>query len=192
MASLAVFIDGGYLDKALADQRGRVRLDYQRLGDRVREIVSGSSTEDVDHFRTYYYICPPYQAEHPTEEQSRLVAGYQRFTHAMRTLRRFEVREGRLQFRGYDGSGRPIFQQKRVDLLLGLDVALLSAKQQITHIVLLAGDSDFLPAVEVAKREGVSFWLFHGPRGSYSQELWNEADERVEMDSDFVDTVRLT
>ena len=33
--------------------------------------------------------------------------------------------------------GAPDFVQKRVDLLLGLDIALLSAKQQITHMALL-------------------------------------------------------
>ena len=86
--------------------------------------------------------------------------------------------------------GHPTFQQKRVDLLLGLDIALLSAKQQITHMALLAGDGDFHPAVKVAKQEGVSFWLFHGPRGTYSRELWQEADERIEFDTAFMKAVR--
>ena len=88
--------------------------------------------------------------------------------------------------------GRPTFQQKRVDLLLGLDIALLSARQRVTHMALLAGDADLHPAVTVAKQEGVSFWLLHGPRGTYSRELWREADERVEIDTAFVDTIRRT
>ena len=74
--------------------------------------------------------------------------------------------------------------------MLGLDVALMSAKQQITHVALLAGDGDFLPAVTVAKQEGVSLWLLHGPPSSYSRELWREADERIEIDAAFMDAVR--
>ena len=34
-------------------------------------------------------------------------------------------------FRGLNNNGRPIFQQKRVDLLLGLDFALLSGKNRL-------------------------------------------------------------
>ena len=120
------------------------------------------------------------------------MSGYQRFMSAVSYIPRFEVREGRLQYRGQKPDGSPDFVQKRVDLLLGLDVALLSAKQQITHMALLAGDGDFHPAVAAAKQEGISFWLFHGPRGTYSRELWQAADERIEFDATFMDTVRRT
>lgn len=190
MASLAIFIDGGYTDRVLADRAGRVRVDYDRLSERVRESVDAASAEGVDRFRTYYYICPPYQDDSPDDEQRQRMAGYQRFRFAIRRLSRFQVREGRLERQGFGTDGQPIFVQKRVDVLFGLDVALLSAKPNITHVALLAGDSDFLPAVEVAKQEGVSLWLFHGPPRTYSQELWNEADERVEMNSAFMEAVR--
>ena len=85
-----------------------------------------------------------------------------------------------------------MFQQKRVDLMLGLDFALLSSKRQITHAVLIAGDSDFIPAVEVAKQEGIAVWLFHGPgrtsesRSTYAEELWVAADVRFELTQDFL------
>ena len=98
-----------------------------------------------------------------------------------------------MKFRGIDKlSGEPIFQQKKVDLLLGLDFALLSGKRAIAHAVIVAGDSDLLPACETAKEEGILVWLFHGPAKSckdgcptYALELWDEADERYEMDADF-------
>ena len=34
------------------------------------------------------------------------------------------------------------FSRKRVDLMIGLDFALLSAKHQITHAAVVTGDSD--------------------------------------------------
>lgn len=112
-------------------------------------------------------------------------------------LRRFEVREGRLAFRGLDAKGEPIYQQKRTDLMLGLDFALLCGKHQIDHAVVVAGDSDFLPAVEAAKTEGVTVWLWHGPRYSvdgkptYGQDLWMAVDERFEITRPFLDGCRL-
>jgi uncharacterized LabA/DUF88 family protein len=83
-------------------------------------------------------------------------------------------------------------------LLLGLDFALLSGKKQITHAAVIAGDSDLLPAFQVAKDEGISVWLFHGPRVSkkdgkstYADDLWREADERFEIDLSFMNRIAL-
>lgn len=61
------------------------------------------------------------------------------------------LREGRLKLQGVDHRGVPIFQQKRVDLMMGLDIARLAAKGQVTHTALLSGDSDLIPAVEAAR-----------------------------------------
>ena len=190
MARLAIFIDGGYIDSVCRQHFAGARVDYLKMGEEIRRRVERGSSEAVDRFRTYYYTCPPYQGDPPTPEERDRLSAYDRFAHAVASLPRFQVREGHLQKQGHGDDGRPIFQQKRVDLLLGLDVALMSAKQQITHVALLAGDGDFLPAVTVAKQEGVSLWLLHGPPSSYSRELWREADERIEIDAAFMDAVR--
>ncbi|OTA26368.1 nuclease [Alloscardovia macacae] len=50
-------------------------------------------------------------------------------------------------------------QQKGVDMRIGLDIASLSFKKQVNSIVLIAGDSDFVPAAKLARREGVDFIL---------------------------------
>ena len=49
--------------------------------------------------------------------------------------------------------------QKGVDMRIGLDIASMSLKQQVDRIVLMAGDSDFVPAAKLARREGVDFIL---------------------------------
>ena len=51
------------------------------------------------------------------------------------------------------------FQQKGVDMRIGLDIASLSYKKQVDQIILIAGDSDFVPAAKLARREGVDFIL---------------------------------
>ncbi len=50
-------------------------------------------------------------------------------------------------------------QQKGVDMRIGLDIAALSYKHQVDKIVLIAGDSDFVPAAKLARREGIDFVL---------------------------------
>ena len=50
-------------------------------------------------------------------------------------------------------------RQKGVDMRLGLDVASLAYKRLVDQIVLVAGDSDFVPAAKLARREGIDFVL---------------------------------
>ena len=195
MARIAIFIDGGYLRGLGRSEFPGSRVDYALLTDRIRERISQDITEPLDVLRSYYYDCPPFQGDPPTDDERERYGGYRRFTDALRYLPKFEVRLGRLQHQGQRPDGSPIFQQKQVDLLLGLDLALLSGKGQITHAALVAGDGDFVPAVQAAKREGVTVWLFHdfhGPsvgadgNSTYSSALYREADGRAEMDAAFM------
>ena len=59
----------------------------------------------------------------------------------------------------------PNFVQKGVDMRIGIDIATLSSKHQVQQIVLISGDSDFVPAAKHARREGIDFILdpmWHG------------------------------
>ena len=62
----------------------------------------------------------------------------------------------------------------------------MAGKQVVTHIALIAGDGDFVPVIDVLKSEGVSVWLFHGPRSTYAYDLWLAADERHEISEAFM------
>ena len=50
-------------------------------------------------------------------------------------------------------------KQKGVDMRIGLDIASLAFKKQVDRIVLISGDSDFVPAAKLARREGIDFIL---------------------------------
>lgn len=50
-------------------------------------------------------------------------------------------------------------QQKGVDMKIGLDISSLAYKKQVDQIILIAGDSDFVPAAKHARREGIDFIL---------------------------------
>lgn len=49
--------------------------------------------------------------------------------------------------------------QKGVDMRIGLDIASLAHKKQVTRIVFISGDSDFVPAAKHVRREGIDFIL---------------------------------
>ena len=87
------------------------------------------------------------------------------------------------------------FKQKGVDMRIGLDIASLAYKKQADQIILIAGDSDFVPAAKLARREGVDFildpmWapvkanLFEHIDGLRSQ--WGSKDRKTESDSKFI------
>ena len=46
-------------------------------------------------------------------------------------------------------------RQKGVDIKIGLDIATLANKHQVEKITLITADSDFIPAIKHARKEGV-------------------------------------
>lgn len=52
-----------------------------------------------------------------------------------------------------------VVKQKGVDMKIGLDVASLAYGHYVDQIVLIAGDSDFLPVAKMARRNGIDFVL---------------------------------
>ena len=93
-----------------------------------------------------------------------------------------------LVFRGTDDAGKPIYVQKGVDIQFGVDLVLFSAKQQIAHAALIAGDSDLIPAINVAKNEGVLIHLYHG--SSVHWKLIEAADDRTQITTGFLSDIR--
>jgi hypothetical protein len=94
----------------------------------------------------------------------------------LRTLPHVSIRRGELVFRGWRvRQGRlperesevtlsaadlePNIQQKGVDMRIGMDIAALTMKGHAGVIVLVAGDSDFVPAMKFARREGAQLYL---------------------------------
>ena len=49
--------------------------------------------------------------------------------------------------------------QKGVDMRIGVDISSLAFKKQVDRIILISGDSDFVPAAKQARREGIDFIL---------------------------------
>jgi len=169
----AVFIDNGYLSKVVSDG---VKIDFIKFCD----LVCG----DKERLRTYFYDCKPFRSEPPTEEERWKYAQYDKFASVVDKLPRFQMRFGKLR-KNRDGT----FEQKRVDILLAVELVRLSWSHQIGHAVIVTGDSDFVPAIEAAKDVGVITTLYHSRRAVHD-ELLTSVDERYEMDDVFIEKIR--
>ena len=106
----------------------------------------------------------------------------QDFLNELRHKRKFALRLGRLSDSGLAYNLRPEvtkdllsgkrqisdltefdfklnITQKGVDMRIGIDIMSLAFKKQVNQLVLIAGDSDFVPAAKQARREGIDFIL---------------------------------
>lgn len=70
-------------------------------------------------------------------------------------------------------------KQKGVDMKIGIDIATLALKKLVQKIVLISGDSDFVPASKLARTEGIAFTL--DPMG-------NPIKENLEEHIDYLKT----
>ena len=195
MARLAILIDGAYLQRVAQDFFD-ASIDYSVLPGRIRELVAADASEPLDLLRTYFYDALPYMPNNASTEDAIRRSQKERFFTFLRRLPKYDVREGWVAYRGRDSRRRPIYQQKQVDVLLGLDIALLSTRRLITHMALVAGDSDLAPAVVEAQREGVVVWLFHGGiepssgTSSVARSLVEQVDMRQQITREFMDQVK--
>ena len=140
-------------------------------------------------YRIFVYDCPPLlkRAQHPITCRSvdfaRTATAQFRleFHRQLKCLRKVALRLGRLQdHRAWRLKPQRLpallhkqiqfaeltdddfvydVKQKGTDRRVGLDIASVSYKRQADQIVLVAGDSDFVPAAKLARREGVDFIL---------------------------------
>ncbi|ALS24042.1 NYN domain-containing protein [Paenibacillus naphthalenovorans] len=176
---VAVFIDGGYLDNVLL-KFSKARIDYEKM---VNHLAG-----NIPLLRAYYYHCLPHQSSNPTDDESREFSNAVKFQRTLSRLNSFTVRRGKLAYRGIDDKGNAIFEQKRVDVYLATDLVMHSTKRLITHAVIVTGDSDFIPAVEIAQSEGVHTTLFYADNSIPHDELLDAVDARNKITPELITT----
>lgn len=183
MTKTAVFLDGAYIEKILEIHFGGTRIDFKKM----TTALAGKG----ELLRAYYYHCPPYKSPEPTQDEINRYESKSSFFNALSRIPRFQVKLGRLAYRGNDSQGHPIFIQKSVDVLIAVDMVQLAATRAVDKIVLMAGDSDFEPAMKAVKVHGVVTALYRGPQNGGSDPLWEACDERVQLTKGMINQVQL-
>jgi uncharacterized LabA/DUF88 family protein len=182
--SVAVVTDAGYLLKLLDRCRSQTANNRIEVG-HLRAVADKAIESGEELFRIYCYHCPPYGATQrkpfnagTVDFGASGVAKYQTaLQESIRLAPRFAFRTGQLRWRGwkceYDPAGRrqtattpaqdlnwqPDFEQKQVDIKIGLDIAWLASKRIVDVIAIASNDTDFVPAMKFARREGVKVRL---------------------------------
>ncbi len=173
----AVFIDGAYLDKLLAGPLAvgdrPLLLDMKRLP----ALLAGAKP-----WRTFYYHAfphvsdPPEPAEYAARERKAKFVGF------LAREPRWVIREGVVERRGGHRPGDWVYEQKRSDVQLAVDLVRLAWRGEIARAVILAGDSDFVPAVEDAKAAGVRVAVRAWP-GTIHDDLLKSVGDRTPLDA---------
>lgn len=149
MDKAAVFIDIGYFSKVLKYCFGEPRINFEKFSDLL--------CTERERLRTYVYDCTPYQNSPPTKEEIRRAANHERFISSLTRLNRFEIRLGRTARNIQTGE----FYQRRVEVLLTVDLMRMAWSRQIDTAILVTGENDFVPAIEAAKDAGLLIAIYY-------------------------------
>lgn len=199
MKSVSILLDGGFVTKKLYTLLG----NRQPTAHEVLNFSKCCLKEDEELFRIYYYDCPPYEKKitNPISREeidfsTTEVCGQKKsLQDSLAVTDYIAFRRGVLSFDGWvlkrkalkeiTRTARPLtaedfepeFTQKEVDIKIGLDVAWLASKRIVQRIILVTGDSDFVPAMKFARREGVQVILVPMGHRQISVGLKEHADE---------------
>ncbi len=86
-----------------------------------------------------------------------IVKGWKLGTAALRTLKKATPAQKKTTISAK--ALVPDMEQKGVDLRVGLDMATIALKRVVDTAVLVTGDSDFVPAMKLARTEGLKVYL---------------------------------
>lgn len=169
MKKIAVMIDGGHL-RHLAKTAGKAWTP--EFVEKVGLACALPTTEAIQ--RILYYDCDPY-AGSPAGPVSGTKQPFNPAPGFLLDLEKkdlFAVRRGVLKFRGWvprnvpiqggqltDADFKPIFEQKGVDMRIGLDMANYSLNRAVDLIALCTNDTDCIPAMKYARRAGLQVAL---------------------------------
>ncbi|MHA1491728.1 MAG: NYN domain-containing protein [Promethearchaeota archaeon] len=176
MKKVAVIVDGGFVRKTFQKYFKNSNVP---TANQIVELSNRILKDDEELFRIYYYDCPPFEKDlkKPISKDifkdEMFINSGKVFISTLKKREHLAYRRGELKFGGWaiknskideiietgrtinDDDFRPLLKQKRVDIKIGLDIAWLAIKRIVERIILIAGDSDFVPAMKLARIEGV-------------------------------------
>jgi uncharacterized LabA/DUF88 family protein len=183
----ALFIDAGYLDKLVqhefAEQSGGRKVPLPLDLKKLPALLAGEKP-----WRVFYYYAMPWVSDPPLPAEHAVFQGKERFMAFLGRLKGWELRQGVVERRT---SGKDVwFVQKRIDVMLAVDLVRLAWKGEIQQAVILAGDSDFVPAVEDARAAGVRVTIRYAP-GTAHEDLVRACDQARSLSREELQTIRL-
>jgi len=193
----ALFVSGGSFMKSIVLlDGGNTRVIARKAKHKydpnyIEKMAHACLAEDETILRILYYDCAPYNGtvKLPVSGAEKIFDGSDRWLHELAKKDLFAIRLGVLKFRGFqprkipvksadltDDDFSPAFEQKGVDMRIGLDIALYSANKLADRIILASQDTDCVPAMKLARRSGLQVVLVRFGTSSVPPELAEHAD----------------
>lgn len=184
---VAVLIDGGFL-RVIAKMAKKIYTP-----DFIEKFAHLCKDADEAIFRILYYDCAMYSGtvKLPVSGTIHTFTSNDGWLHALSHKDLFAVRRGVLKFRGFkpkktpvspasltDADFEPIFEQKGVDMRIGLDIAAYSDNRAVDRIILVSADTDCVPALKYGRRAGLQTVIIEPPKATLAPELFAHVDYR--------------
>ncbi len=193
LKKIAVLIDGGFLRVTARKAKKNYNPDF------IEQFAHACKADDEEIFRILYYDCAPFSGTVtlPVSGLSHTFTSNDEWLHALSHRNLFAVRRGVIKFRGYiprkkasllgtvsaatkttftDSDFKPDFEQKGVDMRIGLDVAAYSSNHSVDRIVLVSADTDCIPALKYGRKAGLQTILIEPGGNKLTNELLGHAD----------------
>ncbi len=167
---IMVFIDGSNLYHSLKENFKRTDVSMGKLAERL--------LEKRRLIRVYYYNARVGRKEEP-ERYVRQLA----FFDGISSTPYFELRLGRLVYQNWPHS--PPYE-KGVDIQLATDLLTHSYKNNFDVAILVAGDNDYVGALQAVKDNGKNVEVALFGKERTSKALRDVADRVLEMDGRFL------
>ncbi len=169
---VVLMIDGGHL-RVTASRAGKT-YDPEFIEKFAHKCIDPAETLH----RILYYDCPQYRGQQklPVSGAIKNFTASDRWLDDIASKDLFAVRRGTLAFRGWapknipissraltDADFAPNFEQKGVDMRIGLDIATISDASRTDRIILVTADTDLIPAMKHARKAGLQVALIEMP-----------------------------
>jgi uncharacterized LabA/DUF88 family protein len=170
MTRVYAFIDGASFEKNV----GPILAGFEST---FEELNWQALTRNAE--RIFYFDALPTKKNNQTEEEFQAqLSGKQQFFSRLRRVPNMHVREGITRFR--QGSGKPLLQQKGVDIALAVEVLRHAHSGNMDVARIFASDADFYPLLDALTSTKVRSELYFSAN-AVSTELVEAADMAEEL-----------
>jgi uncharacterized LabA/DUF88 family protein len=180
MLSIAVIVDWDNFRKSILENPKALAIKKIEFNKNPAQIISFIKCfiDDKEEriYRIFFYLAEPYKFIQTKRDGTKIDFSkspvYTLATNLIKNISQLDltaIRRGRLTFRGWrpkrynPTEQEPIFIQKQVDMLIGLDVAHLSYNKLVDRILLFSYDTDIQPALKAARKNGIQIVIPHCP-----------------------------
>jgi len=185
MKKIAILIDGGYL-RVICHA---AKKNYTPA--LIESVALRCKDADEEIHRVLYYDCEEYSGTQklPVSGTPKTFAPRHTLMNDVARKQLFAVRRGVLKFRGFkpkktpvsavpltDDDFKPDFEQKGVDMRIGLDIALFCQTRAVERIAMITNDTDTIPAMKYGRRAGLQIVLIEMDGSKLAPDLPAHAD----------------